>query len=119
MNNIKIATAQFEHKSGDKNYNLSIIESLSKTAARKGASAIAFHECSITGYSFARHLTKEELLDIAEYIPDGASIARLTDIAARNNITILAGLFEKDKDDKIYKAYVCLDGSGCIHIFPF
>ena len=27
MDSIKIATAQFEHKSGDKNYNLEVIES--------------------------------------------------------------------------------------------
>ncbi len=114
MNNIKIATAQFEHKSGDKNYNLSVIESLSAMASQKGAAAIAFHECSITGYSFARHLTKEELLAVAEEIPGGESIARLTAIAAKNNITILAGLFERDKNDNIYKAYVCVDGSGCI-----
>lgn len=114
MNNIKIATAQFEHKSGDKKYNLNVIEGLSKAASQKGAAAIAFHECSITGYSFARHLSKEELLDIAEYIPNGKSIERLTEIAAKNNITILAGLFEKDKDDKIYKAYVCVDSSGFI-----
>ncbi len=44
---------------------------------------------------FARHLSKEELLDIAEYIPKGKSIERLTGIAAQNNITILAGLFAK------------------------
>jgi len=43
MENIKIATAQFEHKSGDKNYNLGIIEKLSEKAAADGARAIAFH----------------------------------------------------------------------------
>lgn len=114
MNNIKIATAQFEHKSGDKNYNLKIIGELSKQAADKGAVAIAFHECSITGYSFARHLTKEALFDIAEYIPGGESIRQLTILAAQNNITILAGLFERGEDDKVYKAYVCVDKNGCI-----
>jgi predicted amidohydrolase len=114
MDNIKIATAQFEHKSGDKNYNLKIIETLCETAVQQGASIVAFHECSITGYSFARHLSQEKLLDIAEYIPDGESIARLTEIAVKYNIVILAGLFEKDIEDKIYKAYVCVDKNGCI-----
>ena len=33
MENIKIATAQFENKSNDKNHNLSIIDKLSKQAA--------------------------------------------------------------------------------------
>ncbi len=114
MDNIKIATAQFEHKSGDKNYNLKVIETLCEKAVQQNASVVAFHECSITGYSFARHLTKEQLLDIAEYIPDGKSIAKLTQIAAKFNIAVLAGLFEKDKEGKIYKAYVCVDKNGCI-----
>ena len=33
MKPFKIATAQFEHKSGDKNYNLQVIEQLSAQAA--------------------------------------------------------------------------------------
>ncbi len=114
MDNIKIATAQFEHKSADKDYNLGIIETLCEKAVRQGASTVVFHECSITGYSFARHLSKEELLNVAEYIPGGDSTARLTEMAAKYNIAILAGLFEKDVEDKIYKAYVCVDKNGCI-----
>lgn len=114
MNDIKIASAQFENKSGDKEYNLSVIEKLSKQAADDGAEAIAFHECSITGYTFARHLTKEALLDVAELIPGGKSITRLTEIAKKYNITVLAGLFEKDNDNKLYKAYVGVDQNGLV-----
>lgn len=114
---IKIATAQFENKSGDKPYNLSVIDRISKQAARAGAQAIAFHECSITGYTFAMHLSKEQMLDLAEYIPEGESIGRLREIAERNNIAVLAGLFEKDKAGKLFKAYVCVDKSGLIAKF--
>jgi len=114
MDNIKISTAQFENRSGDKDYNLSVIESLAAMAALKGSHVIAFHECSITGYSFARHLSKEEMLDVAEFVPDGSSIRRLTQIAARDRIVVLAGLFEKDKDDKLYKTYVCVDKGGLV-----
>lgn len=112
MKSIKISTAQFENRSGDKEYNLGIINQLSSTAAQSGAKAVAFHECSVTGYTFARHLSKEQLLDVAECIPDGQSIQRLTAISRQHNITILAGLFEKDAEDKIYKAYVCVDKNG-------
>jgi predicted amidohydrolase len=117
MENIKIATAQFENKSGDKEYNLSVIDKLSAAAASEGATAIAFHECSVTGYTFARHLSKEALLDVAECIPGGESIQALTAIAKRNNITVLAGLFEKDKENKIYKAYVCVNSNGLLAKF--
>jgi predicted amidohydrolase len=114
MQNMKIATAQFENKSGDKEYNLSVIDRLSKKAAAEGAQAIAFHECSITGYSFARKLTREQMLDLSEIIPDGESISALQAIALKNKITLLAGLFEKDEKDDIYKAYVCVDKTGLI-----
>jgi predicted amidohydrolase len=114
MRDIKIATAQFENKSGDKVYNLSVIDRLSKKAAQEGADAIAFHECSITGYSFARKLSLEQMLDLSEHIPEGESIHRLQQIAEKNKITVLAGLFEKDEVDDIYKAYVCVDKTGLL-----
>ncbi len=114
MDNIRISTAQFENKSGDKAYNLNVISNLAAEASRQGAQAVAFHECSITGYTFARHLSKEQMLDLAEFIPEGESIHRLQEIAVRHNITVLAGLFEKDKHDKLYKAYVCVGPEGLI-----
>lgn len=114
MEKLKISTAQFEHKSADKKYNLSIIEKLSKKASEEGSDVIAFHECSITGYTFARQLTKEQMLDLAEIIPDGESISKLKEIANKFDITILAGLFEKDKNDNLFKAYVCVDKTGLI-----
>ena len=114
MDNIKISTAQFENKSGDKKYNLSIIEKLSGKAAVEGSKVIAFHECSVTGYTFASRLSKEQMLDIAELIPGGESILKLRGIAGRLDITILAGLFEKDKDNNLFNTYVCVDKSGLI-----
>lgn len=114
MNNIKISTAQFEHRSGDKNYNLSVIDSLSQKASAEGSKVIAFHECSVTGYTFARHLSKAQMLDLAEFIPDGESILKLTETAKKYDIAILAGLFEKDKNDCLFKAYVCVDKNGLV-----
>jgi len=114
MDKIKISTAQFEHKSGDKNYNLSVIEKLSEKASGEGSNVIAFHECSISGYTFARNLSKEQMLDLAEFIPAGESILKLTSIAQKYNIAILAGLFEKDENDNLFKAYVCVDKNGLV-----
>lgn len=113
-NEIRISTAQFENRSGDKDYNLDVIARLASEAAAQGARAVGFHECSITGYTFARHLSKEQMVDLAEFIPDGKSIQRLQEIAAHNDITVLAGLFEKDQDEKIYKAYVAVGPDGLI-----
>jgi 5-aminopentanamidase len=114
MNKIKISTAQFEHKSGDKSYNLSVIDYLSEKAAKEGSDVIAFHECSVTGYTFARKLSKKQMLGLAEFIPEGESVLKLIEIAKKNNIIILAGLFEKDESDSIFKAYVCVDNNGLV-----
>lgn len=114
MQPIKIAIAQFEHRNGDKEYNLSVIDKLAARAAAAGAQVICFHECSVTGYAFARHLTRDELLDIAEPIPGGDSVQRLIGIAKAQNIVVLAGLFERDDAGKIYKGYVCVSGDGLI-----
>jgi predicted amidohydrolase len=114
MTKLAIATAQFENRSGDKHYNLTMIDKLSGKAAAEGAQVIAFHECSVTGYTFARHLSKEQLLELSELIPEGESISLLQTIARKNNIAILAGLFEKDHNDNLFKAYVCVDRNGLI-----
>lgn len=114
MENIRIATAQFENRSGDKQYNLSVIASLTARASAQGANVIAFHECSVTGYTFARRLSRQQLTDLAEYIPEGDSIQQLRTIAATYNMTILAGLFEKDSEERLYKAYVAVDKHGLV-----
>jgi len=114
MKNLKIATAQFENKSGDKNYNLSVIKKLSQKASSEGCDVISFHECSVTGYTFARNLSKEQMLDLAELIPSGESTQKLTEIAKKNNIVMLAGLFEKDENDNLFKAYICVDKNGLV-----
>jgi len=117
MDNLRISTAQFENKSGDKTYNLGVIERLSQKASGEGSNVIAFHECSITGYTFARNLSRKQMLDLAEFVPEGESILRLTQIAKSNNIAVLAGLFEKDENDNLFKAYVCVDKNGLVAKF--
>jgi predicted amidohydrolase len=114
MENLKIATAQFENASGDKAYNLSMIETLCGRAVALGAKVVSFHECSITGYTFARKLDYKSFYDLAEFIPQGSSIGALTEIARKYDIAVLAGLFEKDEAGKIYKAVVCVDGNGLV-----
>jgi predicted amidohydrolase len=117
MEKVKISVAQFEHRNADKAYNLSVIERLSQKAADEGSDVISFHECSITGYTFARHLSRQQMLRLAEPIPNGESVLMLIDIAKRNNIVILAGLFEKDENENLFKAYICVDKNGLVAKF--
>jgi predicted amidohydrolase len=112
--NLRIATVQFENHSGDKTANLAIIRAFAEQAAQAGAHAVAFHECSVTGYTFARNLSQTEMIALSEPIPGGESIEALIRIARDNNIAVLAGLFEKDEANRVYKAYVCVNGDGLV-----
>jgi predicted amidohydrolase len=116
MREIRIAAAQFENASGDKAYNLSVIEKLAKRAKEKGAQVISFHEQSVTGYTFLKDLDYEQLYALAENVPDGESTEKLINIARKYDITVLAGILEKE-GEKIYKAYVCVDKNGFIAKF--
>jgi predicted amidohydrolase len=71
----------------------------------------------VTGYTFARHLSREQMLALAERIPDGESIQALISIARAAGVAVLAGLFEKDSEDRLYKAYVCVDDRGLVAKF--
>lgn len=117
MRAIRIAAAQFEHRNADKNHNLERIESLAREAARLDAEIVAFHECCITGYSFAQRLTRQELNELAEPIPGGPSTARLQQLSGRLGLAILAGLFERGDDGKLYNAYVCVDAGRYVTHF--
>ncbi|MBK8636142.1 MAG: nitrilase family protein [Saprospiraceae bacterium] len=104
---MKLAVAQFEPKDGDKKYNLSVIETLTKKAKKNGADVISFHEMSITAYTFTKELNFKEISDLAEEVPNGDSIKQLIRISNENNIAVLAGLVEKE-NDKIFNTYVCV-----------
>jgi len=114
MEPLKIAAVQFEHKSLDKEFNLSIMEKMCADASAEGSDVIAFHECCITGYTIANSLTDNEMQEISESVPDGPSTKKLVDMAKDYNLTILAGLFETDKAQKCYNTYVCVDRNGLV-----
>ncbi|HKJ32944.1 MAG TPA: nitrilase family protein [Balneolales bacterium] len=113
MDNLNIAVAQFEPKDGDKDYNLSLIEKLTRRASKKGADLISFHELSITAYTFLKDLDENEMYSIAEEIPDGQSCQHLISLSQKYDIPISAGLVEID-DGKIFNTYVCVDQNGFI-----
>ncbi|KAF5610093.1 omega-amidase NIT2 [Fusarium subglutinans] len=111
MSQLKIASVQFENWSGSKDKNLAIIRRMASDAANRGCNVVAFHECSVTGYTFASRLSKEELLHLAEEVPAGPSSGSLIEIARELGIAILAGLFEKDENGRIYNTYICVDST--------
>ena len=117
MRNIRVAAAQFEHRDNDPNYNLSRIEALAEQAVEQDAEIVSFHEGCIPGYSWIQSLDKQQLLEVAEPVPDGPSVRRLCDIARRLNTVIMAGLFERDADENVFNCYVTVGVDGFISKF--
>jgi predicted amidohydrolase len=116
MKEIRIATAQFETRKGDKAFNLSRIEELAGRAAEQGAKVVCFHELCIPSYTFLRNLERDELLSLAEEVPSGKSTSRLIQTAARHDVALLAGLVEREAD-RLYNTYVCVTAEGMVARF--
>jgi predicted amidohydrolase len=117
MRDIRIAAAQFEHRDGDKAHNLGRIRELANRAASQGAGIVCFHECSITAYTFLQTLSPDELIALAEPVPDGPSVAALTGIARETRAVIMAGLIEREPDGRLFNCYVTVGPEGFIAKF--
>src|SRR5579864_6087078 len=105
MQNIKAAAVQFEPCPGDKRANLETIVSFAEQAADQKVQLLAFPECCITGYWFLRNLSRPQLEDLAERVPDGPSTRRLLDLSRKHGMTLGAGLIESD-GQRLFNSYV-------------
>src|SRR5271154_912317 len=107
MRDIRVAVAQFEHRNGDKAFNLSRIEKLTRRAVEQGAEIVSFHECAISGYTFLQHLARPELAMVAEPVPGGPSVRALEAV-------VMAGLVESDPAGTLHNCYVTVGSEGFI-----
>jgi (R)-amidase len=117
MRDIRVATAQFEHRNNDKAYNLARIEDLTRRAVEKGAEIVSFHECSISGYTFLQRLSRDELAALAEPVPGGPSISELERIARTYGVVVMAGLIESGESGRFHNCYVTVGPDGYITKF--
>jgi predicted amidohydrolase len=113
-NPIRVAAVQMESQAGNKDANFATIEAFVERAAAQAVDFIVFPECSITGYWFIRRLTPQQLENLAEPIPDGASTQRLKALAAQYNLGIGAGLIEASETG-FYNSYVVVLPDGTTH----
>ncbi|HZO51667.1 MAG TPA: nitrilase-related carbon-nitrogen hydrolase, partial [Bryobacteraceae bacterium] len=111
MQELRIATAQFESRDGDKQYNLGRIEALARQAAAQGAKLVLFHELCITGYTWLERLSRDQIVQLAEPWPDGESIQRLAAIARDTECWISAG-FVEILDGRLHNAQAVVSPEG-------
>ena len=123
MKEIRIGTAQFENRDKDKAYNLGRIRELTRRAVEQGAEIVSFHEGAIPAYSWIQPLSYEQLLGVAEPVPDGPSVKELIKIAKEFRTVVMAGIIERDAEGKIYNTYAAVGPEGFIvryrKIHPF
>ena len=110
---VRIAAAQFEPRDEDKAFNLSRIDELSARAAEDGAELVSFHECCVPGYTFLEGLERPQIEALAEPVPNGPTVKRLSAIAKRRGLAVGAGLVEAD-GDKLYNTYVVVSPEGFV-----
>jgi len=82
----------------------------------RGAEVVSFHECCISAYTFVQTFSKEQMLDLAEEVPDGPSVRGLIDIAREFQVPILAGLFER-RAGEVFNTYACVTADGLLAKF--
>jgi predicted amidohydrolase len=106
MRDIRVASVQFEHKAGDKEYNLGRVRHFVGEAAKSGVEIIVFPEMCLTGYWHVRKLSRDQVAALAEPVPDGPSTQELMRLSREHGMTICAGLIERGDDEKFYNASV-------------
>ena len=114
MRDIRVATAQFEHRNNDKTYNLARIDALTRRGVEQGAEIVSFHECAICGYTFLQRLSHSELAAVAEPVPGGPSVRALEAIARRYDAVVMAGLIESGPTGTLHNSYVTVGPEGFI-----
>jgi len=101
---MRVALVQMTAIRNDKTANLDKMESFIEKASEDNASIVCFPEVSISGYS------KQDPQQVAEAI-DGPSVQRLSLLAEKFNISILAGLIEKYQN-QFYITHVVIKPSA-------
>ena len=114
-NKIRAAVVQFNHRPGDKKYNLNRIARFVSTASYEKVQIIVFPEMCVTGYWHVRNLKKLEIAELAEKVPGGNTPRELSAMANKYEMIIGAGLIEEGDDGQFYNSYVVCQPDGNIH----
>lgn len=117
MQDLRVAAVQFEPRPLDVAWNLDRIEHFARQARQAEAHLVSLPECCITGYMPLGFLSRQQLAEIAECVPDGPSVQRMLRLAGELDVAIAAGLVESDGDGRMYNCYVVATPDGGVHRF--
>ena len=117
MKDTKVASIQFEHAPGDKQANLEKVRRFTAEAAEQDVELVVFPEMCVTGYWFLRDLSRDELVELSEPVPSGATTQKLLRLAKQHNLSLGAGLLEVSDAGELFNSYVVAmpDGRTVCH----
>ena len=110
---VKVACLQTHPRVGDKASNVTASLASIERAAALGARLIVLPELANSGYVFA---TRAEAFALAEEVPDGPTCQAWMAVAARLDVTLVAGIAER-QGDALYNAAVVIGPTGYIGTF--
>jgi N-carbamoylputrescine amidase len=110
---VKIACIQMEPIVGKKDDNLRRSIEMIEAAAGNGAGLIVLPELCNSGYVFE---TRDEAFALSEPVPDGPATQAWSEVAARHNLHIVAGINERD-GDALYNSSVVIGPQGHVGTF--
>jgi N-carbamoylputrescine amidase len=111
MKDIRIAAVIFNSPVGQVQRNLDRMLPWIKEAKKKGADLICFPELNVTGYS-----TDPIIKNSAESIP-GPISRQLVHMARTDQIVVLAGLAETDKNGRVYASHLVVTPEGISGVY--
>jgi len=112
---LRAGAVQFQHLPGDKTGNLALMRPYIEQAAAQGVQLLVFPECCISGYWHLRKLSRDELWDLAEEVPQGPATDTLQQWSREYQLTLGAGLIERDAAGKLYNTFVVALPDGTVH----
>jgi len=117
MKDLCVACVQMQHDPGDKQSNMTKIQTFLQQASQRKVDLIAFPEMCLTGYVHVRDLERKQIEALAEHVPEGPATQQLLRLSKEMDMSIGVGLIEKDEDGSLYNAYVVTmpDGTWACH----
>lgn len=112
MNNgLRIAVAVTRAVVGSVGDNLDRVRRWTVAAKSQGAELICFPEMSVTGY-----FNHSEIFRLAEPVPGNIS-QHLVELAAKEDIVVLAGMAERSPSNNIYASHLVVNPEGDVGIY--
>jgi len=115
VQDLRVASVQFQHRRDDRPGNLATMHRFVRQAAEQGVQVLVFPECCVSGYWHLRHLTRDQLMELAEPVPEGPTTAWLLQHATEHGMAIGAGFVERDEQNQLFNSYLVALPDGTWH----